>query len=179
MEVFSDMFLFMNMFTIASLLILIQNRPELYAFLSFVLCLCGVLLDYFSCCRQIFRYVWDDDVTSPDVSNERPNSRCEWQIQDSPDEGRQSQRSEPHPNLLTNFPRKLHEYKENWTSRDERASPASHGFSPDDIASPEVGNEHTNSRRSRQFLKPIGVIYSLIVGLQLLAHVAQNSREEW
>ena len=54
MEIFSDMFLFMNVFTIASILILIQNRPDLYTSLSFVLCLFSIVLDYFSCWRRMF-----------------------------------------------------------------------------------------------------------------------------
>ena len=68
-EVLSDMFLFANLFTLVSLLILILNRPQLYALLSLVLCLFGLALDYVGIWRRIFRYVWDDDVVSPDVAS--------------------------------------------------------------------------------------------------------------
>ena len=75
MQVLRDIFLFTNIFTLVSLLVLILNRPGLYAFGSLVLCLCGISLDFVSCWRRLFRYVWNDDVVSVDVSNERTNSR--------------------------------------------------------------------------------------------------------
>ena len=161
MEIFSDMFLFMNVFTVVSILILTQNRPDLYTSLSFVLCLCGISLDYFSCWRRIFRYVWDDDVVSSDVGDKSTNSRWHWRIQDSQKGRHQPQGWWRQPNTLANFARKLL------------------GSVTEDVASPEVGNKQTNNRRCGQLLKPAWVIYSLVVGLKLLAQVAQKRRKVW
>ena len=108
-KVLRDIFLFTTTFTVVSLLVLILNRPGLYALMSLVLCLCGISLDFVSCWRKIFRYVWNDY---------------------------------------------------------------------DNVTSVDVGSDGTNNRHKR-FLKPSWVIYSLIVGSQLIACVSRKTRQEW
>ena len=48
----------------------------------------------------------------------RNSLQNQWQIQDLPNSGRQPQRWERQPNILANFPGKLHENEENWTPRE-------------------------------------------------------------